>query len=204
MAQDSKAEDQRATLQDPENSHEYYGIPVANPAIESNARIMSGSSGRGLPVFFFANSSCRPLLREYYDNVRFEVRGQATSTFLKKGFSVDFNRTQRFLWKASEPRVKEIDLMTNWGDKAKIRNEMAYGILREAGVPTHFAETIRLQQNGQFFSLTDMVEDGDDLLERADLNPKATLYKADQTTLSLDDIGRDDLVRVQAGDDPGL
>lgn len=209
VAQDSEGRrTKEPPFQDPENSHEYYGIPVANPAIESNARIMEWFIRPGdyrLLTFLQTVRAGLYFEGEYYDNVRFEVRGQATSTFLKKGFSVDFNRTQRFLWKASEPRVKEIDLMTNWGDKAKIRNEMAYGILREAGVPTHFAETIRLQQNGQFFSLTDMVEDGDDLyLERADLNPKATLYKADQTTLSLDDIGRDDLVRVQAGDDPGL
>lgn len=195
-------------FEDPENSAEYFGVPVANPDIESNARIMEWFITPGdyrLLTFLQTVRAGIFFEGEYYDNVRFEVRGQATASFFKKGFSLNFNRRQRFLWKAGEPRVKEIDLMTNWGDKAKIRNEMAYEILRESGVPTHFAETIRLQQNGQFFSLTDMVEDGDDLyLERAGLNPDGTLYKADQTTLMTDDLGMDGLVRVQAGADPGL
>ena len=196
---------------DPEDSHEYYGVPVLDPLVESNARVMEWFI---TPLDFSRlNNALFPqrvragvfFEGEYYDNVRFAVRGQSTRFFDKKGFSLNFNRTQRFLWKEGEARVREVDLMTNWGDKAKIRNEMAYEILRESGVPTHFAETIRLQQNGQFFSLTDMVEDADEIyLERAGLNPDGVLYKADDTALRSDDIGRPDIVRIMSGEDPGL
>lgn len=193
---------------DPEDSHEYHGVPVLNPGVESNARVMEWfiePSDYSRLTFFQRVRAGLYFEGEYYDNVRFSLRGQSTLFFNKKGFSLNFNRTQRFLWKAGERRVKEIDLMTNWGDKAKVRNEMAYEILRKAGVPTHFAETIRLQQNGQFFSLTDLVEDADEAyLERAGLNPQGTLYKADNTTLSLGDLGKPGLVRLMAGEDPDL
>lgn len=193
---------------DPENSHEYYGIPVTNPSVESLAQVMEWfirPSDYDRLLFFQRVRAGVFFNGEYYDNVRFSPRGQSTLFFDKKGFNINFNRTQRFNWKDGEERVDEIDLLTNWGDKAKVRNELAYEILRESGVPTHFAETIRLQQNRMFFSLTDMLEDGDEVyLDRVGLNDKGTLYKADDTSLRLEDIGDPGIARVMAGEDDGL
>lgn len=179
-------------FQDPDDSHEYYGVSVENPAVDSNAQVMewfiSPADYNRLTLFQEVRAGIY-FLGEYYDNVRFTLHGQSTLFFDKKSFNMDFNKTQRFRWKEGEARVKDLDLLTNWGDKSKSRNELAYRIMRESGVPTHFAETIRLQQNGGFFSLTDMVEDADDLyLERAGLNPEGTLYKAVDTTLELSDL----------------
>lgn len=195
-------------FKDPLDSEEYYGIPVVNPRVESLAEVAEWfilpadyerliAFQRVRAGFFF--------LGEYYDNVRFSLRGQSSLDFRKKGFNLDFNKTHRFLWKEGEPRVKDLNLLTNWGDKAKIRNEMAYEILRESGVPTHFAFTVRLQRNTLFFSLTDMVEDADDVyLERAGLAPDGTLYKAVETTLSLDDIDKPGSIRKMTRDEDGL
>lgn len=179
-------------FRDPVDSHEYFGVPVSNPDVESNAQVMEWfiplADYRRL-VNFQAVRAGIYFLGEYYDNVRFTLHGQSSLFFNKKSFNMDFNRTQRFRWKEGEARVKDHDLLTNWGDKSKSRNELAYRILREAGVPTHVAETIRLQRNGEFFSLTDMIEDADDLyLERAGLDPEGTLYKAEDITLSLSDL----------------
>ncbi len=180
------------SFQDPEDSQEYYGVPVLNPLVESNTEVMewfiSPQDFTRLDSFQVVRAGVY-FLGEYYDNVRFSVRGQSTAFFDKKGYNMDFNRTQRFLWKKGERRVKDLDLLTNWADKSKSRNELAYGLMREAGVPTHFAKSIRLQQNGLFFSVADMVEDADDFyLERAGLNSEGALYKADKIALELSEL----------------
>lgn len=177
---------------DPTDSHEYYGVPVLNSIVGSNAELVewfiSPANYSRLTSFQSVRAGVY-FLGEYYDNVRFSLHGQTSLFFNKKSFNMDFNKTQRFRWKEGESRVKDLDLLTNWGDKSKSRNEIAFEIMRESGVPTHFAKTIRLQQNGEFFSLADMVEDADDLyLKRAGLNPKGSLFKAAGTTLSLSDL----------------
>ena len=192
----------------PLDSHEYYGVPVANPDAESLAEVfewfITGNDYNRLTSFQKVRAGIY-YLGEYYDNVEFGPRGQSTLFFEKKGFNIDFNKTQRFRWKEGEPRVRDINLMTNWGDKAKVRNEMAYEILREAGVPTHFAFTVRVQRNGQFYSTADIVEDADDIyLERAGLDPDATLYKAVNTSLRPEDIGNTNIVRKMTREDEGL
>lgn len=195
-------------FRDPGDSHEYYGVPVVDPGVASLAEVAEWFI---LPSDYDRLVAFQPVragffyLGEYYDNVRFSLRGQSTLFFKKKGFNLDFNKSHRFRWREGEPRVKDIDLLTNWGDKAKIRNEMAYEIMREAGVPTHFAFTIRLQRNRRFFSLTDMVEDADEVyLERAGLDPEGTLYKATNTSLIPDDIGKPGVIRKMTREDDGL
>ena len=117
---------------------------------------------------------------EFYDNVLFNVHGQSTAGFPKHSYNIDFNKTQRFRWSTNSnyPRVADIDLLTNWADKSKVRQVFGYEVMREAGVAAHFAYTIRVQQNGVFFSTADFVEDSDErYLERAGLNPNGALYK---------------------------
>ncbi|MDA7865423.1 CotH kinase family protein [Akkermansiaceae bacterium] len=192
----------------PLDSHEYYGVPVANPDVESLAEIfewfISANDYNRLTSFQKVRAGLY-YLGEYYDNVEFGPRGQSTLFFDKKGFNIDFNKTQRFRWKEDEPRVRDINLMTNWGDKAKVRNEMAYEILREAGVPTHFAFSVRVQRNGQFFSIADLVEDADETyLDRAGLDPDGTLYKAVNTSLRAEEIGNTNIVRKMTREEEGL
>lgn len=193
---------------DPEDSHEYFGVPVIDPEVESLAAVVewfiSSADYNRLTSFQFVRAGVY-FLGEYYDNVRFSLHGQSSLFFQKKSFNMDFNKTQRFCWKEGEPRVKDLDLLTNWADKAKVRNEMAFEIMRESGVPTHFAFTVRLQQNGFFFSLADMVEDADDVyLERAGLDPEGVLYKAIDTKLEIEEIGTFGRVRKLTRKEEGL
>ena len=56
-----------------------------------------------------------------------------------------------------------------------------------AGVAAHFAFTVRVQQNGSFFSTADFVEDADEIyLERAGLNKDGALYKVYANLLNKD------------------
>jgi hypothetical protein len=124
---------------------------------------------------------------EFYDNVLFTLHGQSSAGFPKKSYNVDFNRTQRFRWSTNAPRVADIDLLTNWADKSKVRHVLAYEVMRQAGVAAHFAYTVRVQQNGKFFSTADFVEDADEIyLERAGLNKNGALYKVYGNLLNKD------------------
>jgi hypothetical protein len=168
------------------DSHEYFGTVAHNPATQSL-----------LPVFewFTSNSNAAGTTTgsrgavyyagEFYDNVLFNLHGQSTSGFPKKSYDVDFNRTQRFLWNATAPRVADINLLTNWADKSKVRHVFGYEVMRESGVHAHFAYTVRVQLNGNFFSTADIIEDADDIyLERTGLNPLGALYKMYATSLN--------------------
>lgn len=124
---------------------------------------------------------------EFYDNVLFTLHGQSSAGFPKKSYNIDFNRTHRFRWSTNAPRVADIDLLSNWADKSKVRHVLAYEVMRESGVAAHFAFTVRVQQNGAFFSTADLVEDADErYLERAGLNPEGALYKIYANLLNKD------------------
>ena len=115
---------------------------------------------------------------ELYDNVHISVHGQSSSGFPKKSYNLDFTADHRFRYRPGETRVKDIRLMSNWGDKARVRNALAYDMIAEAGSRGHFAFQVRVQRNAQFFSIADMMEDGDDRwLERLELDPNGALYK---------------------------
>ena len=168
------------------DSHQYFGTVAKDPSVEtllpvlhwftrspSGAGTTSGSRGS---VYYNG---------EFYDNVHFSRHGQSSAGFPKKSYNIDFNRTQRFRWDEDAPRVADIDLLTNWADKSKVRHVLAYEIMRESGVAAHFAFTLRVQQNGEFFSTADFVEDADEIyLERAGLNPDGALYKVYDNTLN--------------------
>lgn len=164
----------------PDDSPEYWGtvagdarplssqIPVVSTFIQNPAGADT-ATGTRCSVWF---------LNEFYDNVGINVHGQSTSGFAKKSYNLDFNRDNRFRYDPAAKRVKDIDLLTNWGDKSKVRHSLAWETLRATGAKGHFAFPVRVERNGAFFSLTDMVEDGDDrYLERVGLDPEGALYK---------------------------
>jgi hypothetical protein len=161
------------------DSHRYVGTAAIDPAVQTKLPVVelflqnpaaAGTTAGTRGAIFY--------LGELYDNVRLDRHGQSTGGFIKKSFNIDFNKTQRFRWNPDEKRVKDIDLLTNWADKSKVRHVFSYEVMRNSGVHAHFAYTVRVQQNGDFFSTADFVEDADDIyLERAGLNPEGVLYK---------------------------
>ena len=165
---------------DPLNSPQYHGTIVDDPSTASsrlevfhwfpvsaaNAGTIAGDRGS---VWH---------LGEFYDNVRAKLRGQSTSGFAKKSHAFDFARDQRFRYHPDRSRVRDIHLLSNWADKSKCRNTMAWETYRLGGMPALECFPIRVHQNGQFYGLYDMVEDADDIyLARAGLDPNGALYK---------------------------
>ena len=164
---------------DPNDSDRYYGT-IANSGITtSNLSILhwfvespSAANTRG------GTRSSFYYLGRFYDNIQTDLHGQTTSVFAKKSYDIDFNKGNRFTWKDGANKAKDVNLLTNWADKTKMRNTMAYEVFRDAGAAHHYAFPVRVQQNAVFFSVADMVEDGDDrYLERIGFDPEGALYK---------------------------
>lgn len=165
---------------DPLDSPQYFGTIAEDPSVaSSNLPILHWFTSS--PAGAETNSGSRGsifYLGEFYDNIQADRHGQSTGGFPKKSFDIDFNKGDRFLPYEGGKRAKDINLLTNWADKSKTRNTIGYEIMRMAGHPAHYAFPVRVQQNGQFFSTADLVEDGDDrYLERVDLDGEGALYK---------------------------
>ena len=165
---------------DPLDSPAYHGTVVVDPAIQSllpvlhwfvqNPSAANSETGTRGSIFF---------LGRFYDNIHTDTHGQSTREFPKKSYDIDFNRGERFRYSEEGSKVKDINLLTNWADKAKVRNTLGYELVRNIGVRAHWAFPVRVEQNGNFFSVADLVEDGDDdYLDRAGLDPDGALYKA--------------------------
>lgn len=172
----------------PLDSDQYFGTVALDVGLRTELPVLhwfttnvarAGTSGGARGSVFYAG--------EFYDNVLFTLHGQSSAGFPKKSYNIDFNRAHRFRWSTNAPRVADIDLLTNWADKSKVRHVLAYEVMREAGVAAHFAFTVRVQQNGAFFSTADLVEDADEIyLERAGLNRDGALYKVYANQLNKD------------------
>ncbi|MFV2070055.1 MAG: CotH kinase family protein, partial [Pirellulales bacterium] len=79
-------------------------------------------------------------------------------------------------------RVSDFNLLSNYADKTKIRNTLAYEVYREAGHAGHQAFPVRIEKNGSFYAVQDWVEEGDaEYLEDNDLDPNGALYKVDNS-----------------------
>ncbi len=165
---------------DPLDSPEYHGTVALNSAESSSqlpilhwfVEVPSAADNRT-----GTRGSCY-FLGQFYDNILTDLHGQSTASFPKKSYDFDFNKGDRFRYAEGERRVKDINLLTNWADKSKVRTSLGYGLMAEIGAPVHFNFPVRVQQNGSFFSTAEMVEDGDDrYLDRVGLDENGALYK---------------------------
>ena len=180
QAVDTRARSSRWPLfPDPLDSEQYLGAVVLDPSVESR-----------LPVYelFVQNTAAQDTFSgtrgalfyggEFYDNIRFRLHGQSSSGFSKKSYNLDFNSDHRFRPGPGLARVKDLKLLQNLGDKAKVRNALAYEMIAAAGSVGHFCFQARVQRNGRFFQISDVTEDADDRwMERVGRAPDGALYK---------------------------
>ncbi|MGJ8725705.1 MAG: lamin tail domain-containing protein [Roseibacillus sp.] len=167
---------------DPLDADQYYGTVANDPEVAlanlpvlqtfvDDAAAVDTRSGDRVSLSY---------LGEFYDNVQMDLHGQSTAgpTFPKKSHDLDFNNGNRFKWREGERRVKDINLITNYADKSKVRNTLGYEFYREVGSGYHYSFPVRVERNGSFFSVVDLIEDGDDrYLDRLGLDDEGALYK---------------------------
>ena len=165
---------------DPKNSAQYRGTVVSNPAhtnplpvvqmFAQNVTLTTNRNGTRCSIFWDG---------ELYDNAEVNAHGQTTwFVFPKRSMNVNLNSDHQFQWSRGEKRVKAFDLLSPYADKAYMRLLLAFESTRDAGVPTHRTRPVRLDMNGAFNSVMQMVEQSnDEFLERNGLDPEGALYK---------------------------
>ena len=147
----------------PRDSAAYLGLVIHDPSIQTKLPVVHlfmenpsmADTDLGTRASLFHDG-------ELYDNIHISVHGQSSRGFPKKSYNLDFNQDHRFAYQSDAKRVKDIRLMTQWGDKSRVRNTLAYEMIQKAGSHGHFCFPVRVQRNGSFFSIADMMEDADD------------------------------------------
>ena len=180
LAQDEKAVTSRWPLfADRPNYSSYQGTVIPDPSRESHLPILQlfsnrdSQSGRRIQ-----NSVSVYYDGELYDNVTMSSHGQISRNFPKHSFNLRFPNDHPLRCRPGQPRVKGLSVLANYADKSKIRNTLAYEMIAASGCIGHFALPVRVEINGKFFSVAEIVERGDERwLQRVGLDPQGALYK---------------------------
>lgn len=172
------------------NAPIYFGTVVFNPTLVNPLPVLhwfvpqatltaaeSDQSGQNPASIYY--------LGEFYDNIHFNRHGQSSQGFPRKSWDFDFNPGNNFKYKEGEDRVDDINILSTYPDKAKMRNMLSYSIYQDAGSPYHFVLPIRVQHNGVYYADYHLVENGDEnYLKRLGLDPNGALYKMYSTFAS--------------------
>jgi hypothetical protein len=164
---------------DPTDSQQYYGTVVANPSVKSllpvaylfiqDTNSADNQTGTQGSLFY---------LNELYDNMTIYVHGQSSVGWPKKSHNIDFPKDHRFLYKTGGTREDKVIFMSSYGDKSRMQTTLTWTACALSGGVSMFSFPIRIQLNGSFFGIEDMVEHGDDVwLSRIGLDPNGALYK---------------------------
>ena len=134
---------------------------------------------------------------EFYDNIAVRVRGSATvQGWPKPKFKFEFNDVHEFRYADDQERVDEFNLQSHYievlpnaglGSTAVsyMRETLAYQFLQEIGAPASTAFHMRVQQNGEFYSLASFIEQVDrTFLRRNGFADDGPMYKATPTVQS--------------------
>jgi CotH kinase protein/Concanavalin A-like lectin/glucanases superfamily/Lamin Tail Domain len=161
------------------DSQQYFGTVVADPSVQSqlpvaylfvqNPSAADNQTGTQGSLFY---------LNELYDNLNIYVHGQSSVGWPKKSHNLDFPKDHQFLYTPNGTREKKVIFISNYGDKARMHTTLTYAMTALTGGVGLFSFPIRIQQNGSFWGIEDMVEHGDDLwLGRIGRDPDGALYK---------------------------
>jgi hypothetical protein len=164
----------------PTKSPQYYGTVILNPTLtNSHLPVLHWFIEKPAAADSDATARCCLYYQgEFYDNIGVNQHGQSTRGFPKRSYDLDFHPGYHFRWSTNAPRVDDLNLLTTWGDKTYLRNQLAHDTYRDSGSPHHFAFPVRVQRNGAFYSVANLVENGDDnMLKRLGLNPRGAFYK---------------------------
>jgi hypothetical protein len=166
------------------NSPQYFGTIVHNPFLTNPLPVLhffipgnvlsnsvnNDNVGRYSASIYY--------LGEFYDNIHMNRHGQSSQGFPRKSYDLDFNPGYNFRYDPNEERVDDINLLSTYPDKAKMRNMLSYQIYKDAGAAYHFVYPIRMQLNGLYYADYHFVENGDEnYLSRLGWDPRGALYK---------------------------
>ena len=171
-------------VHDPEDADIYYGTVAIDPSIDtklpvlhrffeqpSRAENVGGTRG----AIFYEDT----FGAEFYDNVFVRIRGGTATSWPKKAYKIELNEDHEFQFDAELPRVTEFDQNTTYTDKSYCRAILTTEFHQDSGTHSPITFPIRVQQNGEFYSVSLYVEQPDkDFLRRGELDTEGVYYKA--------------------------
>ncbi len=164
-----------------DQSPEYDGTVIADPEAVNQLPVLEWFLAPGTENRANTTAGTRASVfygGEFYDNVFVRLRGGTSASLPKKSYKFDFNTAHSFRFHPDHGRVREINLNTTYTNKDYIRQALAYETYDLVGAPGSIAFPMRVQRNGEFFSVAMFVEQPDeDLLNREGLDPDGALYK---------------------------
>jgi len=160
-------------------SQQYLGTVVANTSIKSLLPVVhlfvqdvaAGDTQTGTHGSIF-------YLGELYDNLSISLHGQSSAGWPKKSYNISLPKDHELLYQPGASREKNVRMLSNYGDKMRMHTTLTYETVAMGGAYGLFSFPVRVQRNGAFFGIEDMIEDGDDyFLSRLGLDPNGALYK---------------------------
>jgi len=158
---------------------EYFGTMIADPSVVSSLPVLywfpededDADDREGTRAAIFYDGV-------FYDNLFVRLRGGSSIVWPKNSLKFDFNTGNFFYFSPDEAPVEEFNLNSTYSDETYIREVLAWETYRDAGVPYSISFPMRVQQNGEFYSVALFVEQPDErYLERQGLEPNGALYK---------------------------
>ena len=150
----------------------------------------------------------------FYDNVLVNIHGQSSQGFPKKSHDLSFSKDNKFLWKDGTPSTAGVNLLGNFADKSKVRNDTVWWVWEKSGhIASHYSTHIRVQRNNAFRGTYDLVENGNSTwLKRLNLDNEGALYKVyddlsnanNSEKKNPDNADNSDLTALINGLNPGL
>ena len=165
---------------DDKRAPEYFGMLIEDPTISDEIPVLHrfieearrAESARGTRASIAYRG-------EFYDNVFIRIRGGTARSWPKKAYKIEFNDDYHFRFDDDLPRVDEFNLNTTYTDKSYLRAILSHELYRDTGGIAPITFAMRVQQNGDFWSLAHFVEQPDrDYLRHNGLSPDGALYKA--------------------------
>lgn len=165
-------------------SPEYFGTVVSDPGLTTQlpvfqwflppATFSAADSRNGTRCSLFWNGT-------FYDNILVHLRGATTAALEKKPHQFEFNSGHDFVIATGIPGVDQINVNAAYPDSSYLRDILPIENLHNMGLPAPETFPIRVQRNGDFYSLGIMIEQPDNefLSRRTELlDPDGSLYKA--------------------------
>ena len=158
-----------------ENSPQYYGTIVQNPAIQSNVPVFQYYLQNLTAAATETGTRCSVYFNgEFYDNVKIERRGGNTTA----GRKIHFNDGYHFRFNDDYERVDEINLNERGRDASFLRPLLAFDDYETAGVACSLVEPWHIIRNNEFIGIRIFIEQPDShLLRRLGLDDNGSFYK---------------------------
>ena len=132
----------------------------------------------------------------YYDNVRIDLRGNASASLKKKSHGLKFSKCQPLVCTdtitGEEIECRKSSFIAEYCDPAKVRQALGFRVLRDMGGLAPFDYPVRLNLNGAFYQLAFHSERfSDELIEDH--------YKLDKYGYSYKNVGTFKSLSTDAG-----